>query len=877
MAVRAGRRTVITALLLLRVSSARAAVIWIEGEAPARTNITFAHPWYAQAVKKDLLSGGAMLANYGAAPGLAEYNVVIPAKATWAFWIRANPTARTFSYRVNGGPWTPIDMDRNERGRTNIAADGGIDLRYIGWAKAGDLDLAAGSHRIEFRFHDGKDHLGSLDCFALADGPFEPMGKMKPGEKTGSVDPGTWPFEPDADPLDDRALLDLRSLNEAVAGQSGFVRRSADGNGFVLGDGTAVRFWAVNTNLFRHADVAAIERHGRFLAKRGVNMVRAHVQLCVDRAGAKLTDVDTKTIDDVRRLVAGMKRAGIYTTISPYWAADADRVPASWGLEAPANRDAQALLFFDRKLQAGYRAWLRALYAPANPHTGIPLARDPAVGIIQLQNEDSLLFWTVGNLNGAPKAALDAKFQAFLKLKHGSVSTTVVVQHVWELTQERTDPLLDDQVEFLARTMFDFNAATEKYLREELGCKHLINAGNWRTADQSRLLDAERWSYTANEVVAVNRYYGPVHVNPAHPDRSGWSTEAGDLFTDPSALLEPRELPVSVRHVAGRPFIITESTWTAPMSHTAEAPFLVAAYGSLSGLAGYYWFATDAPEYDLPGGKFPFADPAVLGGFPAAALAYRRGDIRTGDPVVHEERTLAQVWSRRPPALAEEQGFDPNRDAGDRSVLTRTATAHPLAYLAGRVEAVYDGDPGKTRMADLSRMIDDQRRRIRSVTGELDLDWGEGIGTVNAPRVQGAAGFLARRKVIPLADVTIASSNPYAVILVIALDDRPLNASRKVLIQTTTVARAHGFRTEPASFTSGKGGETHQGFRILDLGGPPWNVVRTDAHVTLRNHALREALRLDSNGLAAGSVPVRAGGGSLGLTLPSDAIYVLLR
>jgi hypothetical protein len=39
----------------------------------------------------------------------------------------------------------------------------------------------------------------------------------------------------------------------------------------------------------------------------------------------------------------------------------------------------------------------------------------------------------------------------------------------------------------------------------------LINAGNWRTADQVVLDDVERWSYTANEVLAKNHYFGGIH------------------------------------------------------------------------------------------------------------------------------------------------------------------------------------------------------------------------------------------------------------------------------------------------------------------------------------------------------------------------------
>src|SRR5262245_46962729 len=48
-------------------------------------------------------------------------------------------------------------------------------------------------------------------------------------------------FRPDA-------LLDLRSLNEKSAGESGFVRASPDGD-FLDGRGQPIRFWAINTDV----------------------------------------------------------------------------------------------------------------------------------------------------------------------------------------------------------------------------------------------------------------------------------------------------------------------------------------------------------------------------------------------------------------------------------------------------------------------------------------------------------------------------------------------------------------------------------------------------------------------------------------------------
>src|SRR5579862_6185281 len=99
---------------------------------------------------------------------------------------------------------------------------------------------------------------------------------------------GTWAFEPARDDFKPGALLDLRSLNEKVAGESGYVGIDTSG-GFKLGSGKPVRFWAVNTGVGRENPYTVRPRgpkiapdlavHARFLAKHGVNMIRLHAQL----------------------------------------------------------------------------------------------------------------------------------------------------------------------------------------------------------------------------------------------------------------------------------------------------------------------------------------------------------------------------------------------------------------------------------------------------------------------------------------------------------------------------------------------------------------------------------------------------------------------
>src|SRR5688572_15411790 len=124
---------------------------------------------------------------------------------------------------------------------------------------------------------------------------------------------GKWVFDPPQDEFSAESLLDLRSLNEKVAGQSGHVTLTPDGNDFLLGDGKPARFWAVNSSYYGKN----LDRHAQFLAKRGVNMVRFHGNIT---SGQKLEAIDLEERDKLWRTVAAMRKAGIYVTFSPYWA-----------------------------------------------------------------------------------------------------------------------------------------------------------------------------------------------------------------------------------------------------------------------------------------------------------------------------------------------------------------------------------------------------------------------------------------------------------------------------------------------------------------------------------------------------------------------------
>src|SRR5262249_37788315 len=152
----------------------------------------------------------------------------------------------------------------------------------------------------------------AFDCFLLTPDAFEPRGKLKPGESSGLADPGMFAWEPDADTFAPDALLDLRGLNERVAGEHGPVRR--DGDRFVLGDGTPVRFWAVDTDPETGGlSPDQLRYYARHLAKAGVNMVRIHGPIADDAPGYP---VNPRRLEDVFALEAALKAEGIYSYVT---------------------------------------------------------------------------------------------------------------------------------------------------------------------------------------------------------------------------------------------------------------------------------------------------------------------------------------------------------------------------------------------------------------------------------------------------------------------------------------------------------------------------------------------------------------------------------
>ncbi|WP_367870485.1 hypothetical protein [Luteolibacter sp. Populi] len=860
--------------------------IWIEGESAAESKVA-KHPWYHGEVKKDELSGGDFISHFSKEhPGTARYDIET-AGGDYEFWVRANPIQSKISYQVDGGTFQPIDMAKRQTGEVNIASNDKPDLRFLTWAHAGTLKLAKGKHRIGFRFDSENENHGSLDCFVLAPPSFEPVGILKPAEIAAQKEnlakdnEGWLPWMPAKDPFKG-ALLDLRSLNEKVAGEKGGI--GVKGADFIYRKtGEKVRFWAVNG--------PPAELHGeelaecaRMLAKRGVNLVRLHGAVFDSKTGA----LDEAKLKHITEVVAAMKKEGIYSHLSmyfPLWMTP--EAGPGWREGYDGKTHPFALLYFEPEFQKLYRGWLEALLKQTVPG-GVKLAEDPAVMGLELVNEDSFFFWTFDEKNiPAPQLRkLETRFAAWAAKKHGSVAKA---QAAWKLphphdTVDRLGfrPLYQiftektardqDSAAFLLETQRGFYADSTAFLRGQ-GFKGLVTASNWTTANNDILGPLEKYSYTATDFIDHHGYFSCLHKGEA----AEWSIRDGHTYRDRSALrFEPEEAgkPPDFSHPAadpafnGMPSMISETTWNRPNRYRGEAPLYYAAYGALQGSDAVVHFALDGKDWSVKPGYFmqpwTLMSPTQMGQFPAAAAIFRLGLVREGDVLADVSLSLDDAKALKGSPLAPKANLDELRKTDAPGGQTAPGGGiDPLIHYAGRTSVQIGGESRPTKLVDLSKLIDRSSKRVSASNGDTLLDYGKGLLTLRAPAAQGAIGSLKEAGKISLPDLEIESPMEIGEVVAVALDGKPLASSGKILLQVMSEEKATGFATQPA------GG----GLKITNIGKDPWLVRKFEGEVKLKR---ADASRLKVTALDANGMRVDAAGSADRIVLRPDVAYYLI-
>ena len=213
--------------------------------------------------------------------------------------------------------------------------------------------------------------------------------------------------------------IDLSYLSPDPAGTDGHLR--ADGDDIVDGDGDRVVLFG--TNICDWHAMPPVE-HARPIAQRlkqlGVNFVRLHYyDYAPSPEGMMRPDmktVDPEKLDEFHRLIAELADAGIYTDVNLHVARVYPTTPAGFYMGKGVDRILPRLI-------EDQKSFARQVLTPPNPHRdGMPLAEDPAVAIVEINNENSLMrdFWTlVAGLSEEQAPGLRGRWNDYLREKYG--------------------------------------------------------------------------------------------------------------------------------------------------------------------------------------------------------------------------------------------------------------------------------------------------------------------------------------------------------------------------------------------------------------------------------------------------------------------------
>ena len=698
---------------------------------------------------------------------------------------------------------------------------------------------------------------------------------------------GWFAFDPNPDPFNQNSAFDLRFLNEKSAGEHGFIAVK-DGEFIHSNNGEPLRFWGVNGPPHGLSGTE-LRQCARMLAKHGVNLVRIHGGY-FDERGELAPDKVRHAIE----VVEAMKAEGIYTHFSiyfPLWLTPKPDNPWLKGYDGKTHPF--AALLFNPEFQAQYRRWWTALLTTPSPVTAKPLVAEPAVASLEIQNEDSFFFWTFSeqNVPDPQLRLLEKRFGDWLLKKYGSLAAALAkwnglqvkrdafaegragFRPLWNMFNEKT-PRDQDTAAFLLEVQTGFYADTYVFLRK-LGFKGPITASNWSTASPEVFGPLEKLSYAGCDFIDRHGYFGCNHKG----DNAAWSIRNGHTWSDRSGLRFDAEQPGKPRqfvhpamdpHYDGKPSMLSETTWNRPNRFRGEAPLYFAAYGALQHSDALLHFALDGGEWSVKPGYFmqpwTLMSPVMMGQFPAAALLYRQGLVTTGSVMAEINLDKTALLRLEGTPLPQDAALDELRlkDIPTGAEPKPGSRLDPLLHYAGRVDVRFVSGPGAVKLGAAKALIDHTAQTVTSSTGELKLNYAQGVLTIDAARAQGVSGRLREAGAVETSDLVIASDLELGHIVVVTLDGRPLRSSDKMLLQVMSEEQPSGFQSEPA----GEGVR-----RIVNIGTNPWLVKTLSGTLRLKRP---DAARLKVTALDFNGYPETTVGSAETISLRPTTLYYLI-
>ena len=667
--------------------------------------------------------------------------------------------------------------------------------------------------------------------------------------------------------------IGLADWLDAPAGKHGRIAREGDR---LVYHGAPIKLWGLNLCYGNCAPPKELaEKRAAFYAKYGINSVRLHKY--ADGPGwagiqskESCAEFDPAALDRMDYQVAKLKEAGVFVKLSAHFGtiragrADVKDVPyleefGRFGDRQDRIAAPHSALFYSPELQALHIRQTVALLRHKNPYTGLTYAADPAVCVLEIVNEQSILFYTsMAPLKASATLRRDVgkRFGDWLARKYGDRAGLVAA---WG--EKAFDGFKNEG--------FDFGA-------ESLDARNILPLGNpwfWEPEQlqgsqsfrRRRLLDSLRFLYElqcecydryvaavraagyAGEIIGSNWQAGRAlsHFANLHSDwRAGTIDRhnyfgGGDKkpFAAGSMLARAGSglLSSGMQQALDRPFMLSEWIHCFPNEWGVEGPAIIGAYGM--GLQGWdvsYMFQNgDSGAFSAAIGRdtWDVTVPQMLGVFPAVARHVLRGDVAESKDV--------SVRNVHVPSLFEGTlGFDDRVKQGydDKELDSATVPARALAAL--RCAVAFTDAPEETSAVDLRRHEKDGA--IASSTGQLRWHEGrgpcEGFFTMDTPGTKAVVGFAEGRR-CELAEVAITPQCRFAALYVTAQGRRETVANaRKLLVVAMARARNTGMQLNDKEDT------------LLAKGKAPVLIEPVRATIELRGAAGATVTALDHDG-----------------------------
>ncbi len=734
-------------------------------------------------------------------------------------------------------------------------------------------------------------------------------------------DTGDWfPFE---FPLDDTNLdsIDLTGMLDAPAGKRGFVTVRPDGH-FYFEDGTRARFFGTNVG---GRDCAPDKEQARVvaarLAKYGVNMLRLHSLdgrwgPLIDYRQSTSQQFDADALARIDYFIAELKKRGIYVYLDlldyrQFRTADGvehgDEFTHNW------QGSMKGASIFDERMIELQKDYATKLLTHRNPYTGLRYVDEPAIAVVETTNENSIFYFF--NMSGLSlpyyRDELQRRWNGWLTSRYdsreelakawtdeegrcalrpdetpakGNVALSFGMFSRFRPTADSkpSDPLLSplrvrDMLLFFVEIQRHYYETMQAHLKQ-LGVRVPVAGTNQQFVMVDTEVDA------MNDFMSRNQYW-------RHPHRSAkpFYKFANDPLVRVDIPTERNPLSVIARtSVVGKPQAIAEFNFPWPNEYRCEGLLMSAAYSCLQDWDVFLLFS-----YSIDGkGLSMFrsqSDPARWGEFPAAAMMFHRHDVAAARNEVHVVHTPGDAFTLRPHTRNAKytnyrsltftskvrnafvhDTFRSDADAVLACGLSADAKVEGKAKtirLAGQPwqEWLYPEFVQAARELQLPGYdtMDADLKRLDSDTGELSLDYGQGLLTINTPSTKSAIGYLAKAGSIDLGGLRIDCQTEFATVTATSLDGASIGRSRHVLL--TSVAKventAQGFWPPTAKQRSWG----PMSWMLPAEGRLPVIAEPVQAEVCLKVPGLATVYTLDATGKRRGTIETAGDSGVLQL------------